>query len=446
MTDVRDPEPLTATRSPGEVVAPRRSLIIRALSPIRRVTGREMAVVRPATVELRDASLELEPKRSFSIVRWSLLVLVALPTFATMVYLFAFASDQYMAETQFMVRQAEPLVGGDTMSTSKKAGDDGGAAAAAAANPAAAMSGTINLGGEDAEIVASYINSRAIIDDISRTLDIRAIFQRPEADPLARLPRDASAEAFTRYWNQMVAAHLEAMSGIVTVSVSAFRREDALKLAEAILQSSARLVNDLSTKVRMDMMKTAEDEVRRSEGEVRFALANLTSFRNSRQVIDPVKSAESNGKLLYELMTSKIEAESQLFVAERVQGPNAPGMTTLRDKLTSINDHVAQLKEQMAGNKAMSSNMASVMEQFETLELKKQFAEAMYTFASNGVERARIASERQQVYLEPFEPPSLPQDYTYPRRWADTALVFFGCLMIWTCGATITASVIDHRL
>ena len=70
----------------------------------------------------------------------------------------------------------------------------------------------------------------------------------------------------------------------------------------------------------------------------------------------------------------------------------------------------------------------------------------MYKFASNGVERARIASERQQVYLQVFDPPSLPQDYTYPLRWADLALIFFVLLMMWICGATITASVVDHRL
>ena len=447
MTDVRDPEPLTATRAPGEVVSQRQSLITRALSPIRRVAGREVALANPGALELRDTSVELQPKRKFNIVRWSLLLCVLLPAIASVLYLFLVASDQYVAETRFMVRQAEPLTGGGggaMTSTGEK--KEAGGASAMASSPAAAMSGTFNLGGEDAEIVASYIHSRSIIDDISRTLDVRAIFQRPEADFWARLPRDASAEDFTKYWNRMVAANVEATSGIVTVSVSAFRREDALRLTQAILKSSERLVNDLSTKVRLDMMKTAEDEVRRSEGEVRFSLANLTTFRNSRQVIDPVKSAESNGKLLFELMTAKIEAESQLFVAQRVQGPTAPGMATLRDKLASINQHITQLKDEMAGAKALSSNMAATLAQFETLELKKQFAETMYKFATNGVERARIMSERQQVYLEVFEPPSLPQEYTYPLRWADSALIFFALLMIWTCGATITASIIDHRL
>lgn len=444
MTDVREREPLTATRAPDEVVAPRQSLVTRALSPLRRATGQDVVVKSRDTAELRDTAFEPKPESRFKLVRWSLIGFVLLPALATAFYLFVIASDQYVAEARFTVTQATPLVGaemGGGVSSKKEEGEG-----QAAPSPMGALTGTLNIGGQDAEIVASYIHSHAIIEDVSRSLDVRAIFQRPEADFWARLPRDASAERLLKYWNQMVQVHIEATSGIVTLSVGAFRREDALNLADAILKSSERLVNDLSRKVRSDMMETAESEVRRAEGEVRFALANLTTFRNSRQVIDPVKSATANGKLLVDLMTSKIEAESQIFIAERVQGPKAPGMATLRDKLEAINQHIAQLKDEMAGEKAISTNMAATLAQFETLELKKIFAETMYKFASNGVERARIASERQQIYLQVFDPPSLPQDYTYPLRWADLVLVVFVLLMMWICGATITASVVDHRL
>ena len=447
MTDVRDREPLSATRETNEIAPQRRSLVSRALSPIRRVTGRDVALAPATAIELRDTSSELQPKRGFGVTGWSLVLFVLLPFLTSAIYLFAFASDQYVAETRFMVRQTEPLLGSamdginSGANSSKKAESDAGGGGSLPG-----MTGAVKLGGEDAEIVASYIHSRAIIDDVSRTLDVRAIFQRPEADFWARLPTDATIEDLTKYWNAMVMVTIESSSGIVTVKVSAFRREDALQLARAIITSSEALVNQLSVKVRADMMQTAEDEMRRSEGEVRFALTNLTSFRNSSRVLNPEQSAEASGKLLIDLMTAKIEAEGQVFVAERVQGPNAPGMATLRDKLASINSHIDQIKEEMAGSKAMSTNMASTLAQFETLELKKQFAETMYKFASNGVERARIASERQQVYLEVFQQPSLPQDYTYPERWADLVLIFFAFLMVWICGATITASVIDHRL
>ena len=68
----------------------------------------------------------------------------------------------------------------------------------------------------------------------------------------------------------------------------------------------------------------------------------------------------------------------------------------------------------MAGGKEISKNLAATLSQFEQLELRRQFSERMYGFARDGVERARIAAERQQIYLATFAPPSLPQDYSYP--------------------------------
>jgi capsular polysaccharide transport system permease protein len=154
----------------------------------------------------------------------------------------------------------------------------------------------------------------------------------------------------------------------------------------------------------------------------------------------------SSSKLLLQLMSDKIEAEGKLFVALRLQGPDAPGIAGLHAKLDSDNNQITKLKDELAGDKTVATNMASTVARFETLELQHQFAVRMYGFARDGVERARIASIRQQIYLAVFVPPSLPQDYTYPLRWTDFILISILAAMTWICGVTLTASVLDHRL
>jgi capsular polysaccharide transport system permease protein len=443
MTDIRDrdrPIELATAARPA-----RRNLVARALFPTRRAKAQDLVPASPGVIEVPgDLPYSEQPKRRFSIVRWSLFFVVCLPMLISGIYLFAFSSDQYSAEARFAVRQAQGIGSSDMESDSSSSGN--GKSGASSANATSLMTGAANLGGQDAEIVANYIHSRAIVENISRTLDIRAIFQRPEADFWARLPETASADDLTAYWNSMVSVYVEGTSGIVTVSASAFRREDALALTAAVLHASETLVNTMSEKIRADAMQTAENEVRLSEEQVRFALSQLTDFRNSKHLIDPVSSSEANGKLLQQLLMDKIDAEAQLFVAERSMGANAPGMTSLRAKLESINNQVIQLKDEMAGGKEISSNMAATISDFEQLELKRQFSERMYGFARDGVERARIASERQQIYLATFVPPSLPQDFSYPLRWTDFLLITFIAFMFWVCGATIIASIQDHRL
>lgn len=458
MTDVRDPDPQTEQRTRTVETPMRQTFVSRALAPIRRGKGQEVEAKRSQDVALPTSDPFIPAvKRKFPIVRLSLFLVVLLPILVGGLYLFGFASDQYVAETRFAVRQADPLPYGNNMeglglgsSGGSDAGSKGGSASSGSLGGGGAASSVLSGGGDlagpEAAIVADYIHSRAVVDDVSKLIDVRAIFQRPEADFWARFPQDASQDALSKYWNRMVSVYVETSSGIVTVSASAFRREDALALTNAIVKASEQLVNTMSLRIRNDATKTAEDEVRRSETEVRETLATLTSFRNSQRLIDPVKSSEAAGTLLQGLMVDKIDTEAQIYVAEKTQGQSAPGMKSLRAKLQSINMHVEELKNQMAGDKDATKNLAATLASFEELELKKEFAQKMYGFARDGVERARIAAIRQAIYLAVFVPPFLPQDYTYPNRFADLGMIAMGFLMLWICGATVTASVLDHRL
>ena len=445
MTDVRDREPdieLVAEETPIEaravpVEAPRSSLVGRALTPFRRAKGREVVVPTTAPLQLLPDQIAEPRSRARMVVILSFLIVAVLPAVAAGVYLFAFASDQYVAETRFAVRNAEAPSGADGVS-----GEVGGVGGGAMS----LLTGGPNLAGEDAGIIASYIHSRAAIEEISRKVDVRAIFQRPEADFWARLPADATTEELTKYWNKMVSVYVETSSGIVQVSAAAFRRQDALDLTKAILAASETLANSLNLKMQADQTRLAEDEVRRSEGSVRFALADLTSFRNAQHLIDPEESAKSTGKLLLQLMSDKIETEGKLYVMQRAQGVNAPGITGIKARLDSINTHVTELQNQMAGDKQVSQNMAATMARFEELELKKVFSEKMFEFARQGLERARLSSIRQSIYLAVFVPPTLPQDFSFPERYVDLFFVLLVSIMTWSSGAVITSSVLDHRL
>lgn len=442
MTDVREREheiELVAEDMPlrERAVEPdgsRRSIVGRALTPFRRTKAQDVVTV---PVVGRAPPIEEPRSRVKMVVVLTFVAVVLLPAAFAGVYLFAFASDQFVAEARFAVRNASANSGADGV-TGEVGAMGGGAASLLAGGP--------NLAGEDAQIIASYIHSRAAIEEVSRHIDVRAIFERPEADFWARLPAKASAEELTKYWNRMIGVYVETSSGIVQVSAATFRREDSLDLTKAILSASETLANSLNLKMQADQTRLAEDEVRRSEGNVRFALADLTAFRNSQHLIDPTESAQSTGKLLLQLMSDKIETEGKLYVMQRAQGANAPGITGIKARLDSINTHVAELQNQMAGDKQASKNMASTLARFEELELKKTFSEKMFEYSRVALERARQAAIRQSIYLAMIVPPSLPQDFTYPERFTVFFIVLLVAFMTWASGSVITASVLDHRL
>ncbi len=403
-----------------------------AMKALRALAGRAQArgapeVAREATEAWRAAWGRL----AASPVLVSFVACVLLPAAAGGVYFFFVASDQYIVEARFAVRAADD--GTEHKPRSEHL------LSPLLTSPAA-------FAHQDAEIVASYIRSRAIVEDLEGTIDVRAIFGRPEADVWERLPHAASAEVLRDHWLRKVSAYLDHVSGIVIVKVRAFRREDALALAQAILVASERLVNAISLRARADTMARAEEEVRRADAAMRRALADLARFRDTEGLVDPVKAADLTGKILLQLVQDKIKIETELFVAMRMSRAEAPGTASLRARLESLDSQIARTRAELAGENPRARNLAAALVRFEELEVERQFAESVYAFAREGLDRARIAAERQTIYVTVFVPPALPQEVAYPLRLTFSVLIAIGLAVTWGTGALICASVMDHRL
>jgi capsular polysaccharide transport system permease protein len=376
------------------------------------------------------------PRLKISPVLASFVAVVLVPVFAVMIYFAFIAADQLAAEARFAVRQLE----GDA--TDRAANTAGGSSGTSASSANFSFTAT----GQNAYIVTSYIRSRAIVDDLNTKVNLREIFRRPEADFWARLKRDASIDELTEYWNSMVATYIDAPSGIVTLQVRAFRADDALTLAKAVLELSEALVNRISDRARRDAMETSEKEVRRAYALTQAALADMGQFRNSAGIIDPVQAGTEIGKLLLPLLTEKIRLESELFVAGRDLDDSAPTIRAMKSRLETTERQIAELKNKLTSTDGRGQTLAASLTKFEELELQRQFAEKLYTLAQADLDRARLRAERQSVYLTVFVPPSLPEESRYPRRIAFPVLVFLALAVVWSIVAMIVASVEDHRL
>lgn len=358
----------------------------------------------------------------------SFVLMVIVPTVLAGLYYGLIASDVYISEAKFAVRGS-----GEKLPSSSSA--------------ALSMFSSISSmnSNQEAYVLANYIQSTPLIEKMEKQVGVREAFARADIDPLSRLGVDAPAERLRRYWDKMVVASIDNLSGVLNLEVRAFRPQDALAIAQAILVESEKLVNDISRRKRTDTVAFAREEVGRAEKRLKDARAAIEAFRNESGTLDPVKSAEATSRVLIVLRTQKMEFENEIATARRTLSDSSPSVQVLSSRLKATNDQIAAIESQLTSKGEGGDNPASrKLARYEGLELEREFAEKVYILTLAALERSRIEADRQQLYLVTFVPPGLAERPLFPNRPAATGVVFACAIAVWSVMSLLVAAVKDH--
>ena len=247
----------------------------------------------------RELALEGADDETFSLVpmpqpdhNWSYMlisfgIVVLLPLCLLGMYFLFLATPQYFAEFRFSVTEVTPSAG------PLGGGASGGTTASAVASAMGGHGAAVGGGSAQNFVVIDYLKSRQVVDELSQTVDVREIYSRPEIDWPNRFDRSRSTEHLVRYWNKMVWANYDPLTGLASVEIKAFRPDDALTIANQLVTLSETLVNKIAKRAEEDAVKFAEQEVVRAKASLDKARAAMAEFREKEGVIDPIPSVVS---------------------------------------------------------------------------------------------------------------------------------------------------------
>ncbi|MCJ2076774.1 capsule biosynthesis protein [Methylobacterium sp. E-016] len=373
--------------------------------------------------------VDVEPKSYVArlVQRFSLFVL--LPTAVVGFYLFAIASDQYIAEAQFAVRgNVEPMENvslGEYTSLIQKHNS------------------------QDSYIVRDFINSQAMVDAVEKSLGVSQMFSRKEADFWARYRTPQPIEELTKYWQEHVQARIDAISGVIQLSVRAFTPEDALAIAKDVVARSEVLINEISRRAQADMVKQAEIDSAAAQERLRKATLDIQRYRNHWGIIDPIKSAEGTLLTMMTLRKEKLKAENDLQV---LRGSNldekSRSIQVLAATVAAIDGQMKTLQDQLTtdGGAAGGATMTNALLEYEGLMVERTIAEKLNEMANTLLDRARVSAGKQHIFLTAFVPPMIPTDSLYPKRWRQLAVLFFCFVVLWSSVSLIVGGIRDQRI
>jgi capsular polysaccharide transport system permease protein len=387
----------------------------------------ETVPLQPSDVSFRGQPAAARPRGGI----WKLLaglVVVGIPTVCTGLYLALWSTPQYVSEIRFAVRGPEAIA-----AASAASGSSGGLLGPTAANPLSLIS--------DSYIVVDYLLGREIIEKLEKNIQLTERYTRHDADYFARLEKDLSIEQLVNFWQRKVKASFDHLTGIVTVEIRAFSSKDAHDIAIAVLQEMGELVNNLSQRAREDAVRSAREDLRRSEKRIQDIRAQIRQFRDRAQIADPVASATEKHRMLAQLEAQLTQINAAMGQRRGFLGESSPTMTNLRARAEAIEQEIARAKAELGSeDTSAAASMAGTLASYEELEVQRLFAEKAFLTALSALETARSDAERLRRYLAVYVEPKMAEYPTYPKALEDTLLTFlalsvaFGLLVLFLQG------------
>jgi capsular polysaccharide transport system permease protein len=351
-------------------------------------------------------------------------VFVLLPTAIAAAYFGAVASDVYISESRFVVRSPQRP---------------------AQTGLGALLQGTVfSRSQDDTYSVHDYIKSRDALRELDTKLQLRAAYSDPAIDFASRFPGierwDESFEALHRHYLKHVAIEYDTVSSISVLKVRAYSAEQAQKINTQLLEMGERLVNNMNTRSRQDLIQVAEQEVRIAEQRSKDAAASLSQFRSGRGVFDPDRQGAIQLQGEARLREELLNAQTQLSEVRRVS-PSNPQIGTLEARVAALQKAMADENARVLGS---SGGLISKSPAFDRLVLEKGFADRQLAAALAALDNARSEAVRKQLYLERLVQPNLPDRWVEPRRLRAVLTVLVVGLLLWGVVGLVLASVREH--
>lgn len=353
------------------------------------------------------------------------LLFVILPTLVAAVYYFLIAADIYTSESRFVIKAPNQKQG--QLSTIASIIQTTG----------------LSAGQEQTNEVLDYIRSRNALADLSRKVDVRAIFASPDADVFSRYPRPFQPERFEnlyKYYGKMVDAGLDLDTGTATLKVRAFTANDARMLNARLLGLSEALVNRLNERAQSKAIAEAEQRVGDAAARLSAARIALREYRNEEALLDPAKQATGVLDISNRLVAEQAALTAQLQSIQQ-SAPRHPAIPALRQRIAAIGRQIGAQNARAVGT---DTGIASKLSQYDKFSVEQEFATQMLTAASANLEQARTEAQKQEFYLERVVDPNLPDAALLPARFTRVLVVFAAAICLYLIGWMLIVGILEH--
>ena len=298
-------------------------------------------------------------------------------------------------------------------------------------------------GDKDLLLLREHLLSVDMLKRVQETLDFRGHFSQ-NGDILARL-RNAGApiEDLHKYYLRRVEVEMDEYAGVLNIEVEAYTPEFAHAMVELLLAEGESHMNEMGRRLADEQVRFLEEQLARLELRLDAARGDLLAFQNREGLVSPTSTVESLNQVVATLEGELARTQAQRQALASYQSVQSSDMRRVQAEIEALRDQIDSQRDRLAQVTGESLNRIS--SEYQTLELKAQFAQETYSSALAALESTRLEAARKLKQVSVLQSPLFPEYATRPERLYNASVFAIVTLFLAFIFSMLVLIIRDHR-
>lgn len=295
----------------------------------------------------------------------------------------------------------------------------------------------------DLLLLREYLMSVDMLKKVQEKLDFRSHYSQ-HGDVFARLgDADAPIEELHDYYLKRISVEMDEYSGVLNVKVQAWTPEFAQNFAKLLLEEGEHHMNEMGQRLAEDQVEFLDKQVSLLEDNFEQSRQDLLDYQNRNGLVSPTQTVESLNTVVSSLEAQLASYKARKSALASYQSQRSSEMVRVESEINAIKKQIDLEKERLARQSGNALN--SVSSQYETLQLRADFAKQTYSNALAALENTRIEAARKLKQVSVLQSPILPEYPEQPERLYNVTI--FGLVMMFLgfIFSMLVMIVKDHR-
>jgi capsular polysaccharide transport system permease protein len=296
---------------------------------------------------------------------------------------------------------------------------------------------------QDLLLLREHLLSVDMLKRVEQELEFREHYSE-NGDPLARLRNpQGPIESIHKYFQRRVDVELDEYAGVLNIHVEAYTPEFAHRLSSLLLKAGEEHMNDMGHRLAAEQVRFLEGQMERLQERFDEARAALLAFQNEYGLVSPTSTVESLNQVVATLEGDLARLQAQRNALSSFQSEQSSEMRRVQSEITALRDQIEVQRDRLA--QAAGDSLNRISAEYQTLELRAQFAQETYSSALAALESTRLEAARQLKQVSVLQSPLFPEYPTKPDRLYNSSVFALITIFLTFIFSMLVMIIKDHR-